>query len=53
MPDIVSEGSRDEGEAARQDHLGGSNRKGCLYMYDVFHSQMKISIASRLFVPLA
>ena len=29
-----------------------TGRVAC-YMYDVFHSQMKISIASRLFVPLA
>lgn len=30
MPDIVSEGGLDEGEAVRQDHLGGSHRKACL-----------------------
>lgn len=33
MPDIVSEGGWDEGEAVRQDQLGGSHRKGCsLYL---------------------
>lgn len=30
MPDIVSEGGRDEGEAVKQDQLGGLHRKGCL-----------------------
>lgn len=53
MPDIVSKGGRDEGEAVRQDHLGGSHRKASCYSYELFHSQMKVSIASRLFAPLA